>query len=74
MLELLGDAPDAAKAEADVIIALETKLAEASITRVENRDPQKTYNKRTLAALTPRRPASTSRSSSRASARRLAPR
>ena len=32
-------------------MALETKLAEASLTRVENRDPQKTYNKRTLAAL-----------------------
>src|SRR5262249_942669 len=51
VLELVGDAPDAAKAEADGILALETKLAQASITRVENRDPQKTYNKRTLAAM-----------------------
>ena len=50
-LVLAGDAPDAAKAEADGILALETKLAKVSITRVENRDPQKTYNKRTLAAL-----------------------
>jgi putative endopeptidase len=51
LLELAGSAPDAAKAEAAAILALETKLAQASITRVENRDPQKTYNKRTVAAL-----------------------
>jgi putative endopeptidase len=51
MLELAGSAKDAAKAEASAILALETKLAQASITRVENRDPQKTYNKRTVAAL-----------------------
>ena len=51
MLELVGDAPETAKAEADVVMAIETKLAQASITRVENRDPQKTYNKRTVAAL-----------------------
>ncbi len=50
-LELAGDAPEAAKSEADGILALETKLARVSITRVENRNPQKTYNKRTLAAL-----------------------
>jgi predicted metalloendopeptidase len=50
-LELAGDAPDTAKAEADVVMGIETKLAQASITRVENRDPQKTYNKRTLPAL-----------------------
>jgi predicted metalloendopeptidase len=51
MLELVGDAPETAKAEADVVMGIETQLAKASITRVENRDPQKTYNKRTLAAL-----------------------
>ena len=51
MLELVGDAPETAKAEADVVMAIETKLAQVSITRVENRDPQKTYNKRTVAAL-----------------------
>jgi predicted metalloendopeptidase len=51
LLELAGSAPDAAKAEAAAILALETKLARASLTRVENRDPQKTYNKRTVAAL-----------------------
>ena len=51
LFELSGSSPDRAKADADVVMALETKLAESSITRVENRDPQKTYNKRTLAAL-----------------------
>jgi len=51
MFELSGASPDWAKADADVVMALETKLAEPSLTRVENRDPQKTYNKRTLAAL-----------------------
>jgi putative endopeptidase len=51
ILELSGSAPDAAKGEATSILALETKLAQASITRVENRDPQKTYNKRTIAEL-----------------------
>ena len=50
-LELVGDPPEAAKAEADVVMEIETALAKASITRVENRDPQKTYNKRTLAAM-----------------------
>jgi putative endopeptidase len=51
ILELAGSAPDVAKTEAASILALETKLAQASITRVENRDPQKTYNKRTVAEL-----------------------
>ncbi|MGA7990317.1 MAG: M13 family metallopeptidase [Thermoanaerobaculia bacterium] len=51
VLELVGDAPDTAKAEADAVLAIETRLAQASITRVENRDPQKTYNKRSVAAL-----------------------
>ncbi len=51
MLELVGDAPETAKAEADVVLSIETSLAKVSLTRVENRDPQKTYNKKTLAAL-----------------------
>jgi putative endopeptidase len=51
MFQLAGDAPDTAKAEADVVMGIETSLAKASITRVENRDPQKTYNRRTVAAL-----------------------
>ena len=51
VFELSGDPPEKAEASADAVMALETQLAQSSITRVENRDPQKTYNKRTLAAL-----------------------
>ena len=51
MFELLGDPSDAARAEADAVFAFETKLAKASRTRVEMRDPQKNYNKRSLADL-----------------------
>ena len=56
MLVLAGD--DAAKAasEAKTILDLETKLAEASLTRVERRDPVKTYHKMSrseLRTLTP---------------------
>jgi putative endopeptidase len=51
LLELVGDAPETAKADADVVLGIETKLAQVSITRVENRDPQKTYNRRTVATL-----------------------
>jgi putative endopeptidase len=51
MFELMGD--DAAKAasEAQAVMALETKLAEASKTRVERRDPQKNYHRMTLAQM-----------------------
>jgi putative endopeptidase len=49
-LELLGDAPAAADSEAHHILALETALARASLTRVERRDPAANYHKLTLAA------------------------
>jgi putative endopeptidase len=51
MLTLAGD--DAAKAasEAKAILDLETKLADASLTRVERRDPEKTYHKMSRADL-----------------------
>ncbi len=45
MLELAGDAPAAATANAGAIMALETRLAKASRTLVERRDPEKNYNK-----------------------------
>jgi predicted metalloendopeptidase len=48
MLELAGDAPDLAWVRAKVVLELETRLARAQWTRVEMRNPQKTYNKRTL--------------------------
>src|SRR5436309_3016904 len=56
MLTLLGDTADKAAQEAKTILDLETKLAQASRTRVELRDPQKNYNKMSqqqLQALTP---------------------
>jgi len=45
MLELAGDAPDLARVRAKVVLDLETRLAQAQWTRVELRNPQKTYNK-----------------------------
>ncbi len=48
MLTLLGDPAAQAQNEAKSILALETKLAQASRTRVQLRDPQKNYNKMPL--------------------------
>jgi len=45
MLTLLGEPAEKASDEAKKILALETKLAEASRTRVQLRDPIKNYNK-----------------------------
>lgn len=42
---------DQAAAVADRILALETKIAQASWDKVKNRDPEATYNKLTLAAV-----------------------
>lgn len=51
MFELLGDAPAAAKAGAQQIMAIETALARASLTRVERRDPHKQLHKMNRAGL-----------------------
>src|SRR6478735_174782 len=56
MLELLGDSPDAAKRESATIMQIETALARASLTRVEQRDPHNLFHKmdrKQLQALTP---------------------
>ena len=45
MFELLGDAPAAAKAEAQTVMQIETTLAKASLTQVELRDPYKQFHK-----------------------------
>ncbi|MGI4863242.1 MAG: M13 family metallopeptidase [Janthinobacterium lividum] len=45
LFQLLGDAPSLAATNADAVIALETKLAEASRDRVALRDRLKNYNK-----------------------------
>ncbi len=56
MLELNGEPPQKAKADARTVMAIETALAKASLTRVEQRDPYKLFHKMTpaeLQALTP---------------------
>jgi putative endopeptidase len=56
MLALAGDDEAKAASEAGAIVELETQLAESSLTRVERRDPEKTYHKMgrsELRALTP---------------------
>jgi putative endopeptidase len=56
MLELAGDPAARAASEAKTVLAIETKLAAASMTQVEQRDPDATYHKMdpaALAALTP---------------------
>src|SRR5436853_1829117 len=50
VLQLSGDTPAAADSLAQRILALETALARASLTRVERRDPNANYHKMTLAA------------------------
>ncbi len=56
MFELLGDSPALAQEKAGTIMKMETALAEASLTRVEKRDPYKLFHKmdaKGLQALTP---------------------
>lgn len=56
MLELLGDDPDRARYGAATILTVETRLARASMSRVDQRDPYKVYNKMTVAQLAERCP------------------
>ena len=51
MFVLLGDAPDAAQREATRVMAIETALAQASLTRVQRRDPHNLDHKMNLAQL-----------------------
>ena len=51
MLELLGDKPADAAAEAATVMRIETALAKGQMTRVERRDPQKLYHKMTVEEL-----------------------
>jgi putative endopeptidase len=45
MLELLGDSPDKAGAEAKVVMEIETGLAKGALDQTSRRDPQKIYHK-----------------------------
>ena len=51
MFELTGTEPDEAAKKAQGILALETQLAKNSLSRVERRDPDRTYNKRSRVEL-----------------------
>ena len=51
MFELLGDQATQAEAQAKTVMTIETKLADASMNRVDARNPLKTYNKKTLAEM-----------------------
>ncbi len=51
MLAFLGDKPEAAKAHAEKILQLETRMSQARLDRVERRDRRKTYNPMTIASL-----------------------
>jgi endothelin-converting enzyme/putative endopeptidase len=56
MFELLGDPAASAKAEAQTVMAIETALAEHSLTMVDKRDPYKQFHKVTRAQLVSRTP------------------
>lgn len=51
IFELLGDSPDNAAKNAAAVMRIETSLAQASLTRVERRDPYKQKHKMTVADL-----------------------
>jgi putative endopeptidase len=51
VFRLLGESPAQAKDDAASVMSLETKLAEASMTRVAMRDPNAVYHKMSLAEL-----------------------
>ncbi len=56
MSGLLGDDADAARYAAATVLMIETRLALASMSRVDQRDPYRTYNKVTVAQLAERAP------------------
>jgi putative endopeptidase len=51
VFQLIGESPGQAKDDAAKVMALETKLAEASMTRVAMRDPNAVYHRMSLAEL-----------------------
>ncbi len=51
MFQLINDTPERAAASAKIVMAMETRLAKASMARVELRDPKAIYNKRNLREL-----------------------
>jgi putative endopeptidase len=52
MFKLLGDQSETAQKNAQVVYGIEANLAKASMTQIEQRDPQAQYNKKTMQELT----------------------
>ena len=59
MFKLLGESPQQAAADAKTVMKIETELAQASMDRIERRDPNKVYHKMTTAQLQELSPAFT---------------
>ncbi len=51
MFQLAGDTPEKAASEAQTVMAIETALAQGSMSRTDRRDPAKRYHMMTLADL-----------------------
>ena len=51
MLGMVGVEETEAKADAEMILALETEMAGNTLDKVERRDPNKTYNPKAVAEL-----------------------
>jgi putative endopeptidase len=51
MFAFLGDSPEIAEHNAKIVMKIESKLANASFTNVEDKDEVKTYNKMSLEEL-----------------------
>ncbi len=51
IFQLSGDSPDTAKKNAETVLRMETALAQASLTRVERRDPHSLVHKMKIAEL-----------------------
>ncbi|MEO8195363.1 MAG: M13 family metallopeptidase [Thermoanaerobaculia bacterium] len=49
--QLMGEAPEWAAESAAIVLAIETDLARASLSRVDRRDPRKVYHRMNIAAL-----------------------
>jgi putative endopeptidase len=56
LFTLIGETSESAKTLASTVYNLEAKMAAVSMTRLEQRDPHKTYNKMNLDGLTKRAP------------------
>lgn len=57
LFTLSGESAEASEKKAETVISIEKSLAEAQMSRVEMRDPQKTYNKFAVADLSKTTPA-----------------